>query len=86
MVDINNIDEEEEYVEMLEYVEEDEEDNGRRYYEDEDKEEILKNDKKIIPHIVIGAPIYGRGIKSKAESEERKVIISIPCKVYIHAN
>ena len=27
-----------------------------------------------------------KNIKSKEESEERKVIISIPCKVYIHAN
>ena len=47
---------------------------------DDDEEEGVERRKKVPkvrPHIVIGAPVEGRGNKSKAESEERSVTNNI---------
>ena len=59
-------------------ITEDEEEEEEEYDDDDDDDEEegverRKKVPKVRPHIVIGAPVEGRGIKSKAESEERRV-------------
>ena len=71
VVNIKNITEDE-VEEEEEYYDDDNDDDD----DDDDEEggvERRKKVPKVRPHIVIGAPVEGRGIKSKAESEERRV-------------
>ena len=63
-------------------ITEDEEEEEEEYDDDDDDDEEggverRKKVPKVRPHIVIGAPVEGRGIKSKAESEERRVTNNI---------